>query len=418
MKYLVGHRSPGAVSRRDVLAAAAAGTAGLTWGADAAGATAVRAGVVSLRAPERMVRLHGGGDGALLAVSSSGSLWRLASDAWRRLGAGLDPASPVAAAFHRVVGRSREGGLWVLESGRVSSHARAALAPHAGLLVLALGVIAIGAAREGRHHVVRLEPGGGGWHQTARSTAAVLPDSRPVQFDPSGASDDDDGHVAVLAGPDATRYRHGVLGDGIEATALLLLERHGLEPLAQLELPAPFVFEDIAPRPVAWQGRRGLLTVRSGPEGAQLAVVAPSRGRGRQLALAALGPPLGTQRWLAPTTDGERLLAVHTPHIGGVLHRYRADGDRLAGDVVAHEVTNHAISERDLDVSAWVGARWVVPTQDRRALRVFDLEGATGQPRDVALGQPAVALQRWRRNGRDGVALLLQDGSVDWLPIA
>lgn len=416
MKSTAGRPSPGSISRRHVLATAAAGATGLAWGA--AGATPARVGVVSLRAPERMMRLHAGGDGALLAVSSSGALWRLAADGWQRLGAGLDPASPVAAGFDRVVGRSREGGLWVLESGRVSSHTRAALAPHAGLLVLALGVIAIEAAREGRHHAVRLEPGARGWHVSARSKATVLPDARPVRFDPSGTSSDDDGHVAVLAGPDATRYRHGVLGDGIEATSLLLLERHGLEPLAQLELPAPFVFEDIAPRPVAWRGQRGLLTVRSGPDGAQLAIVAPSRGRGGQLALAALGPSLGPQRWLAPSTDGERLLAVHTPHIGGVLHHYRADGDRLAGNAVAHEVSNHAIGQRDLDVSAWVGARWVVPVQDRRALHVFDLEGATGQPREVPLGQPAIALQRWRRDGRDGVALLLQDGSAGWVGVA
>lgn len=418
MKYLVGHPSAGSVSRRDVLAAAAAGATGLIWGADAAGATPVRSGVVPLRAPERMVRLHGGNDGALLAASSGGALWRAASDGWQRLGAGLDPASPVAAGFGRIVGRSRDGGLWVLEAGRVSSHARAALAPHAGLLVLALGVIAIGAAREGRHHVVRLEPGAGGWTVSARSKVTVLPDARPVRFDPSGTSDDGDGHVAVLAGPDATRYRHGVLGDGIEATSLLLLERHGLEPLAQLELPAPFVFEDIAPRPLAWRGRRGLLTVRSGPEGAQLAVVAAPREGGGPLALAALGPPLGAQRWLAPSTDGERLLAVHTPHIGGVLHRYRADGDLLAADVVAHEVTNHVIGQRDLDVSAWVGSRWVVQAQDRRALHVFDLERANGQPREVPLGQPAVALQRWRRDGHDGVAVLLQDGSVGWAAVA
>ena len=372
---------------------------------------------MTLGAPERMERLQSGADGTLLAVSSTGALWRFASDGWRRLGAGLDPASPVAAGHGRVVGRGRQGGLWVLESGRVR-HAHATLAPHAGLLVLALGVIAVAAGRDGRHHVVRLEPGAGGWRETARSTAAVLPDARPVRFDPSGTSNDDNGHIAVLGGPDATRYRHGVLGDGIEATSLLLLERHGLEPLARLELPAPFVFEDIAPRPVAWQGQRGLLTVRSGPEGAQLAVVASPHGRDEPLALAALGPPLGAQRWLAPTTDGVRLLAVHTPHIGGVLNRYRPEGDRLIGEVVAHGVTNHAIGDRDLDVSAWVGPNWVVPARGRRALRVFDLDSATGPSRDLPLDQPAMALQRCRRDGQTGVAVLLQDGSVAWVAIA
>jgi len=354
MKDVVGHRSPGSVSRRHALGAALAGASLPCWPAHAAVATPLRPAVLSLQAPERMVRLHADGDGALLAVSANGALWRVASGAWQRLGDRLDPASPVAAGFDRVVGRSGEGGLWVLESGRVSHAARPALAPRAGFLVLALGVIAVTAEREGRHHVVRLEPGGSGWSESARSKATVLPDARPVRFDPSGDSNDDDGHVAVLAGPDAMRYRHGVLGDAIEATSLQLLERHGLEPLSQLELPAPFVFEDNAPRPIGWRGQRGLLTVRSGPEGAQLAVVA-QRGAGGPFALAALGPTLGAQRWLAPTTDGIRLLAVHTPHIGGVLHRYRADGERLVGDAVAHDVTNHTIGHRDLDVSAWVG---------------------------------------------------------------
>jgi hypothetical protein len=364
-----------------------------------------------------MVRLHADAGGALLAVSSSGELWRLASDEWRRLGQGLDPSSPLASGYGRVVGRSREGGLWVLEAQRVSQHARPALAPHAGLLVLALGVIAVAAAREDGHRLVRLEPGAGGWTEAVRSKAAVLPDARPVQFDPSGATSDDDGHVAVFGGPDTARYRHGVLGDDVEATSLLLLERHGLETMARLDLAAPFVFEDVAPRPLAWHGRRALLTVRSGPRGAQLAVVAPAGDESGRFELAALGEPIGAaQRWLSPTTDGVRLLAVHTPHIGGVAHRYRVDRDHLAGEVVARNVTNHVIGQRDLDISAWVERTWVVPTQDRRALRLFDFRSDAGavRSRDVELEQAVLALHRWKRGGQPGVAVLLQDGSVAW----
>lgn len=402
-----------------MLGAGLAGACALAWPFSAAGAAPDPRGVVSLRASEPVVRLHVDADGALLAVSATGALWRLASDGWGRLGEGLDPSSPIATGHARVVGRSRDGGLWALESGRVSQSARLALAPHAGLLVLALGVIAVAPGRDGRHHLVRLEPGAGGWSETARSNAAVLPDARPVQFDPSGTTSDDNGHVAVFGGPDAARYRHGVLGDDVEATSLLLLERHGLQPLARLELPAPFVFEDIAPRPVAWQGQRGLLTVRSGPQGAQLAVVAPLAGQSGRLGLAALGAPLGApQRWLSPATDGVRLLALHTPHIGGVLHRYRVDGDRLIGEVVARDVTNHAIGQRDLDVSAWIGSRWVVPAQDRRTLRIFDFGAAAVDAREIRLAQPAIGLQRWRRRGEAGVAVLMQDGGVAWTAAA
>jgi hypothetical protein len=160
--------------------------------------------------------------------------------------------------------------------------------------------------------------------------------------------------------------------------------------------------------------------VRSGPQGAQLVVVARADGDSGPFELAALGEPIGTRhRWLSPSTDGVGLWAVHTPHLGGVVQRYRSDGDRLVGEVVAHGVTNHAIGERELDVSAWAGSTWVVPMQDRRSLRLFELGAGAGElrHRDVALAQPAVELQRWPRRGEDGVAVRLRDGSVQWLSV-
>jgi hypothetical protein len=113
-----------------------------------------------------------------------------------------------------------------------------------------------------------------------------------------------------------------------------------------------------------------------------------------------------------------RLWAVHTPHLGGVVQRYRSDGDRLVGEVVGQGVSNHAIGERELDLSAWTPHSWVLPTQDRRRLRVFDLGSEAGMPhqRDLALSQPVAQLARWPRQGADGVAVLQRDGSVSWLP--
>jgi hypothetical protein len=113
-----------------------------------------------------------------------------------------------------------------------------------------------------------------------------------------------------------------VLGDAIEPTALVLFERHSLQPMAQVELAAPYVFEDLAPRPITWRGQRALLTVRSGPLGAQLCVVALAAAGGSRFEITALGAPIGMpNHWLSPSTDGQQLLAVHTPHLGGVLHR-------------------------------------------------------------------------------------------------
>ena len=87
------------------------------------------------------------------------------------------------------------------------------LAPHAGLLVLQLAVLGVAAAG---HRLLRFEPADGGrWHAVARSPEALLPDARPLQAELDGRGDG--GHIVMLAGPDAQRYRHGVLGDAVEA---------------------------------------------------------------------------------------------------------------------------------------------------------------------------------------------------------
>ncbi len=370
--------------RRRLLGASLLGGAAALLPRAARAAAPERDAMLPLQAVEPMARLHVAGDGALFGLSGSGSLWQFDGGTWRRIGGGLDPSAPLASGHGRVVGRGRGGGLWVFESGRVAVQRSPVLAPQAGLCVLAFGVIAVAAAADGRCHAVRLEPTSAGWRETARSADELLPDARPLQFDPDGSSADDNGHVVVFGSPDAERYRHGVLGDAVEPRALLLLERHGLETMARLDLPAPWVFEDIAPRPIAWRGRRALLTVRAGPQGAQLAVAALAEGHRDRFELAALGEPIGQRhRWLSPSSDGMRL------------------------------------GERELDVSAWAGNHWVVPTQDRRSLRIFELGSGAGalRYRDVPLAQPAAELRRWRRQGEDGVAVRLRDGSVGWLPL-
>ena len=55
-------------------------------------------------------------------------------------------------------------------------------------LYIWLAVIAVVATPQGRHHVVRLEPGASGWAETARSKAAVLPDA-PADLRALGLAD-------------------------------------------------------------------------------------------------------------------------------------------------------------------------------------------------------------------------------------
>ena len=389
------------ISRRQLLAlgalASAAAPAHAAWVAR------------SLPAAEPLRQIRAGGPSGLLAVGASGALWALSASgaAATRLGDGLDPLTPLASGHGRIAARHADGGLWVWQGGAVQRGARDALAPQAGLLVLPLAVVGVAA---GSHRVLRFEPdAGAAWAVVARSAEAVLPDARPLQADLDARGDG--GHLVLLAGPDTQRYTHGVLGDGVEATRVLWLERHSLALLRELVLPAPHVLEDIAPRPVALGRGSALLTMRSGPQGGQLGLVAASATQPRQLQWAALGEPLGTpNRWMAPSTDGTRLLAVHTPHIGGVLHEYRVDGARLVGRAVAHNVSTHRIGLRELDLAVWLGPLLALPQQNGLALRVLDANAAWAEAASVAL--PERVAMTAALPGGQGVAALLDDGRV------
>ena len=371
-----------------------------------------------------MQQLHAGGPTGLLGAGASGSLWALSptGQAARRLADGLDAATPFATGHGRIAARTASGGLWVWEGGGAGTSSSASLAVHAGLLVLPLGLVAVvvtagGAEARGAdrpsHRLARFEADSAGrWREVARSQDAVLPDARPLQVDLDGRGDG--GHIVVLAGPDGARYDHGVLGDGIEATRVLWLERHALTVMRALDLPAPHVFEDIAPRPVMLPGLPGgigLLTVRSGPEGGQLALVSADPARPQGLQVAALGDTVGGfHRWLAPTTDGRRLAAVHTPHIGGVLHSYVLEGQQLTRRQLAGGVSTHRIGSRELDLSAWLQGLLILPNQEGTGLRVFDPAAQWAETGQVPL--PARVVMTRALAGAAAMAVLLDDGQV------
>jgi hypothetical protein len=78
---------------------------------------------------------------------------------------------------------------------------------------------------------------------------------------------------------------------------------------------------------------------------------------------------------------GDQLYAIHTPHIGGVLHRYRWTG-RLEATPLQPGVSNHAIGSRNLQTSLVLpDGRLVVPTQDQRTLLLLKC-GNTCQVQD------------------------------------
>jgi hypothetical protein len=117
---------------------------------------------------------------------------------------------------------------------------------------------------------------------------------------------------------------------------------------------------------------------------------------------------------MSPITNGRQLLAVHTPHIGGVLHEYRVDGGRLSSRPLAAGLSNHALGSRELDLSVWVDTTLVVPSGDRRTVRAIDSERAWAERTLGTLPAPVIASRSLRRDRRAGCAQLLEDGTVWW----
>jgi hypothetical protein len=85
-----------------------------------------------------------------------------------------------------------------------------------------------------------------------------------------------------------------------------------------------------------------------------------------QVAVAPLGP------------EGElEIIAVRTPHIGGVVEAYRLVGDRLERVAAIEGYSSHALGSANLDMALLADvdgdgrADVVVPTQDRRTLAVL-----------------------------------------------
>lgn len=207
--------------------------------------------------------------------------------------------------------------------------------------------------------------------------------------------------AAFLAEP-TRRYRHGVLGDDIEAGAVAAyplgaVPRGDLRaaPL-RLALPADSVFEDLVPRvaDLDGDGRDEIVLIRSYlARGAALAVLGV---RGGKLAILAESPAFGRpNRWLDVAGIGDYLGAgrgrrqiavVETPHIGGVLVLYEYAGGRLTERLRRPGYATHTIGAPVIGMAATLAGdgadELVLPAQDRRALVALSLKD--GAPRERA----------------------------------
>ena len=185
---------------------------------------------------------------------------------------------------------------------------------------------------------------------SAKLIPSGLPDGREAVIE--------SGDVQRAWYEDATeRYGHGVIGDAIEAGALVV--RDGDYKKITLTLPEELVFEDRYPRLVDLDqdGSMEVVTILSHAN--QGAAISIYKVRGGELVQVAQTPFIGTaNRWrnIAGFADylgnGKiQFMEVVTPHIGGTLNLWSYDAGKLTREKSVHGFSNHAIGSRALELS-------------------------------------------------------------------
>jgi hypothetical protein len=253
----------------------------------------------------------------------------------------------------------------------------------------------------------------------AAPTPAPAGEQRPGQLPGSRIARGAGNIAAVWLGGPTSRYAHGVLGDRIEASRLVVQTDTGVT--LALELPPSRVFEDLQPR-LADLNNDGVVSIllveTDTKRGASLAVYAVENER---IVRRSMTPFLGLpHRWLNPLGVGDfdgdgrtDIALVATPHIGGRLRLYRNTAPVLSQFAEATGVSTHSIGSRELGLGRVVANadrdRLLLPNQSHDALLLLEWTPAgikelarQALPAPILTSLQSTGANRWRFQTADG----------------
>ncbi len=275
---------------------------------------------------------------------------------------------------------------------------------------------------------------GGLWYRLRlgdKGPALTFLDEGPKIERPEGALPD--GRIAIGPGDIARawlaeptdRYDHGILGDKLEAGAVVIERRDGGQQTVKLKPDA--VFEDLKPRIVDLDGDghdEVVLIKSSLTQGSNLAVVGLRKNRYEIVAeTPALGAP---HRWLdvAGIADfagagGKQIAIVRQPHAVGELQLWSYDGRRLHQLAALPDAANHIAGTRAIDMDAVADfdgdgvVDLAVPSLERTRLRFIGFRPQAHEIGSIALPAAAATdIAVLAKGAKPPVALGLADGSL------
>lgn len=322
---------------------------------------------VFLEKQGEIVRLEVDDQQQLLMINKKGELWKLGDE--QPILSGLSPYIQPQAGYGKTAVADNKGRFLLLENGRLYS-SDILLSPNSGMVILPFAVIAV-ANEKGESRLVRIETDAQKAKVVVYSAMPVLSDARPVQVNFNG--DNRQGHIAVLAQPDNITYRHGVLGDDVEAAELQFLERHNLQPLATALSQQGAVFEANSLAVFPTEKGNKIVTLMSGNgEGAKTVMVGVQNNK---LVIERQTQALNQNRWQSPFVFNGKLYAVQMPHLVGRLVEYEFNGTDVKEKIIADGLSNHQIGSRETDLTAVTAEFVVIPQMGYRTLSLLNKQG-------------------------------------------